>query len=150
MILFLDFDGVLHPENLGENNRELLFCCSPLLHEILRAAPGVDVVFSTSWRLLYPLDALKEMVTKGSPDLRERFIGITPHFDQRERKQGCVAQREDEIRAWLKSNGRDGHRWLALDDCTHYFHPGCAELYLCDWQTGLVDDDILTIVESLR
>ena len=121
----------------------------PILHQILRAAPGVDVVFSTSWRRLYPFADLVSFASAGE-DLSHRFIGITPHLPAEERRQGIIGQREDEIHAWLAMHDRDSGRWLALDDQPERFTPRCRGLYLTDWQTGLVDEDLWAIVESLR
>lgn len=149
MLIFLDFDGVLHPEGLQAGERDKLFCARPLLHQILRAAPGVDVVFTTSWRRLYSFADLVAFASAGE-DLAHRFIGITPHLPAEERMQGIIGQREDEIQAWLAIHDRDPGRWLALDDQPDIYWPRCAGLYLTNWQTGLVDEDVWTIVESLR
>lgn len=54
------------------------------------------------------------------------------------------------MQAWLALHGRDHGRWLALDDQPELFRPNCSGLYLIDWQTGLVDDDVWGIVESSR
>ena len=150
MLLFLDFDGVLHPDGLREEDRDLLFCGLPLLHQILRATPWVEVVFSTSWRLLYQRQALVEMMTKDAPELAPRFIGHTPALDARERRQGIIGQREDEIRYWLSLNGQERRPWLALDDCQDFYWRNCGSLYLVDWETGLVPEDVWAVVESLR
>lgn len=145
MILFLDFDGVLHPEDLQKEERDRLFCCIPLLHEILRAAPGVDVVFSTSWRLLYSRDILVQMMAKDAPDLGSRFIGHTPHFNQ-----STTGDREDEIRRWLLVNNYDGSDWLALDDDRNRYQPDCKNLYWVDPKTGLIPEDVESVIELLR
>ena len=149
MILFLDFDGVLHPEGLQAGEKDQLFCARPLLHQILRAAPNVDVVFTTSWRLMYPFAELVSFAT-GGENLAHRFVGITPYRPAEERRQGIIGQREDEIQAWLAMQGRDPGRWLALDDQPELFWLRSAGLYLTNWQTGLVDEDVWAIVESLR
>ncbi|WCT24267.1 HAD domain-containing protein [Acidovorax temperans] len=47
-ILFLDFDGVLHPEHCHESKH---FCCLPVLEDALRQAPEWQVVISSTWRL---------------------------------------------------------------------------------------------------
>ena len=44
-ILFLDFDGVLHPGNRGTFER------APMLEMWLLKHPEVDVVISSSWRI---------------------------------------------------------------------------------------------------
>ena len=51
LILFLDFDGVLHPE--GEDhilNGGADFCFLPRLEALLREFPWVKIVISSSWR----------------------------------------------------------------------------------------------------
>jgi hypothetical protein len=74
-ILFLDFDGVLHPIQRSEPD----FCRLELLWKILRACPDVEVVFSTSWRKIYSPDEIIEFVTfGGGEDMAHRFIGSTP------------------------------------------------------------------------
>ena len=46
MVLFLDFDGVLHPETALSTRAD--FQHLPLLWRILREVPEVEVVFATS------------------------------------------------------------------------------------------------------
>ncbi len=147
MILFLDFDGVLHPETGDESD---LFCCRPVLWEILRARADVDVVFSTSWRESYPPEALLDFVTaRGGEELRHRFIGQTPTVpvapgadDYRRRERECLA--------WLAQHPHAPLRWLALDDVAYWFSRASPNLYLVDYRTGLTDADIPAILERLR
>ncbi|MDP3172795.1 MAG: HAD domain-containing protein, partial [Polaromonas sp.] len=49
MIAFLDFDGVLHPEDTNSKNQ--LFCRLPLVEEVLREFPRAEIVISSAWRL---------------------------------------------------------------------------------------------------
>ncbi|MDD5297959.1 MAG: HAD domain-containing protein [Rhodocyclaceae bacterium] len=149
MILFLDFDGVLHPESLGRTEADWLFCRLPLLHAILRALPEAQVVLSTSWRLIYPREELVDMVFSEVPNLAGRFAGCTPDLDAKNRVQGIIGQRQDECVAWLEQAGRAGGPWLALDDCEDYFWPGCRELYRVDHRTGLTEKDVPSIIERL-
>ena len=46
MILFLDFDGVLHPEPCYD--KQSFFCCLPRLENVLRDFPKVRVVISNT------------------------------------------------------------------------------------------------------
>lgn len=50
MMLFLNFDGVMHPEQIAATD----FCRAPILWEILRESEHVNVVISSSWREIYP------------------------------------------------------------------------------------------------
>ncbi|MFZ4538202.1 HAD domain-containing protein [Propionivibrio sp.] len=146
MIIFLDFDGVLHPDDSTVSE---LFCQLPLLWEILRARPAAEVVFSTSWREHYPFGELLDMVTSnGGEDLTPRFIDATPVInvapgadDYRLRELECLA--------WLQENQRESARWLALDDVAHWFAFACPTLYLVDGQTGLTGDDVMAVLERL-
>lgn len=77
MILFLDFDGVLHPE--GEyhiHNVGADFCFLPRLDTLLREFSFVKIVISSSWReqLHY-----KTLLKPFSSDIRYRILGATPH-----------------------------------------------------------------------
>ena len=54
MTLFLDFDGVLHPD---PSANQFKFCQRNLIESILREFPQVDIVLSTNWRLRYPMDS---------------------------------------------------------------------------------------------
>lgn len=87
MILFLDFDGVLHPE--AALSTRVDFQHLPLLWRILREVPEVEVVFATSWRNSHSLDELVFIVTRGGgEDLAHRFIGMNPIVDKASREQG--------------------------------------------------------------
>lgn len=108
MVLFLDFDGVLHPEEAPEED---LFSCSPVLWHVLRARPEIEVVFSTSWREFKAQKALIQLVTRnGGRDLRHRFIGQTPVIPLA-RYSEHPHPREEECRGWLAQNQRIDSPW---------------------------------------
>lgn len=71
MILFLDFDGVLHPRAPGKG----LFSNLAKLEAVLREFEFVEVVITSTWREDMPFEKLQELF---SPDIRQRVIGITP------------------------------------------------------------------------
>jgi hypothetical protein len=111
MILFLDFDGVLHPlftrpDLPPEESRP--FCYLPRFATVLRDYPRVEVVISSTWRLKRDLSQLREPFPH---DLRPRVIGATPHLVDDERFGG----RQREALHWL-SHHRPGSPWVALDD----------------------------------
>ena len=108
MILFLDIDGVLHPDPPQPDQRLRSLSC---LIAVLRDFPLVEVVISSLWREHLLLDQLRELFPA---DLRERIIGVTPIA---ERIDGWLpARREGEILEWLQASGRIDEPWLALDD----------------------------------
>jgi hypothetical protein len=123
MILFLDFDGVLHPflDRSGAN----AFCYMPRLENVLREFPAVQIVIASTQREVVPLVVLME---KFASDIAARIVGVTPIIEIRD--AGDVAgSRYREILAYLNGSGAD---WLALDDDASLFPHGCADLVLCD------------------
>jgi len=143
MILFLDFDGVTHPQ---KNRDEDPFCRVELLWEILRACPEVRVVFSTSWRDDYDFDIMLDFVTYGGgEDLSARFVGITPNLEG----EGHYGRRDLEIQGWLDANGYSG-LWLAIDDMPELFSFGHPNLYVVSGEHGLTDADVLAIIGKIK
>ena len=149
MILFLDFDGVLHPNLIHAPE----FSRLPLLWEILRACPHLDVVFSTSWREIYsPADLLQYMINGGGEQFIDRFIGFNPSVLREAGAfyTGTYFKRERECQLWLASNGQQHRFWLAVDDIADAFSPSCTNLYLTDKNTGLTDVDVAKIIEVFK
>ena len=73
MTLFLDFDGVLHPDPCVV---QFKFCQRNLIEGILREFPQVDIVLSTTWRLRYPLDTSGDTLKHHfSTDITDRIVG---------------------------------------------------------------------------
>lgn len=145
MILFLDFDGVMHPDFARE---KALFSATPLLWQVLEACPLVDVVFSTSWCETHPMSELIDFATQGGGEhLAGRFIGSTPSIVT-ERGANITQSywRETEIKLWLAGNGQQGRTWMALDDFTEYFSPNCPNLILIDHITGLTADHLEMLI----
>ena len=71
-ILFLDFDGVTHPDPC---RKEAFFCQLPLIEYVLRENKPVDVVISSSWR--YD-QRLSELQAYFSSDIKSMVIDVTP------------------------------------------------------------------------
>ena len=120
-LVFLDFDGVLHPGLAGT------FIHLPLFEDFLHTHPDVGVVFSTSWREQESLESLTEFF---SPSLRPRIQGATPI------STGGPGSRWREILEWLTEHPEHG-RWAALDDDAQLFPSFCDQLVLCDASRGL-------------
>lgn len=144
MILFLDFDGVLHPKYIGTE----YFCRTELLWQILRACPNVSVVFSTSWRETHKPEELLNFATYGGgEDLAHRFVGQTPRI----RAHSDCDPRGLECHRWLEANGHSGTAWIALDDDPELFHRMFRQnLYVVDAYTGLTEADIAAIILRIR
>ncbi len=131
MILFLDIDGVLHPDPPQTDQR---LRSLPRLVAILQDFPQVEVVISSLWREHLSLDQLRELFPL---DLRERIIDVTPIA---ERVDGWLpARREGEILDWLQATGRIDEPWLALDDQAWQFTHHRDQLIECVFYDGLDD-----------
>lgn len=143
MILFLDFDGVLHPVG----GKAEMFCRLPLLWRLLRLCPELQVVFSTSWRETYRFDYLIDFVTSnGGEDLIHRFVGSTPVPEVAEDNP---VNRLQECQAWLQEHNHLASAWLAIDDNDEWFY-GSPNLYWIDPSTGLQEKDLDAIAFRIR
>lgn len=83
MILFLDYDGVLHPDEvfLTKSGPKLcsagqLFMWAPILEELLRPYPEIQIVLSTSWVRHLGFTKAKNRL---SEELQGRVVGSTWH-----------------------------------------------------------------------
>jgi hypothetical protein len=128
-LLFLDFDGVLHPLRSGEAGR---FVCMPAFEAWARAHPAIEIVISSTRRQIFPFETIRRFF---SSDIRGRIIGVTPIVVVE-----AEYKRHREIGIWLHKNQRDAAPWLALDDSEDRFPPGCPNLVLCDPARGFDEE----------
>ena len=133
LILFLDFDGVLHPEHCHESKH---FCCLPVLESSLRQVPELKLVITSTWRLHSPLEQLRQ---RFSADVAARIAPATPRYcDLNDVPQALVGyEREAECHAWLRTHEASHLPWLAVDDRSWLYRPFCKSLFLTDGRTGL-------------
>lgn len=121
MIIYLDFDGVLHPDSVyNQRNKGLqlrapgeLFMHAHVLEEALAYYPEARVTLSTSWvRMLGYEQTLMKMPAK----LKLRVIGATWHKEMIIDGQDPFNSitRYQQIERHVKTNGIK--RWLAIDD----------------------------------
>lgn len=144
MILFLDFDGVLHPDPC--NARSILFCHLPRLESVLRDFADVQIVISSTWRTAHTLNDLKAYF---SPDIAPRIIGVTPSWRDLPdllKTIGHTYVRQVEIEGWLRALGRPWEKWIAIDDKAYWFKPFLPNLIRTDARFGLADD----VIDKLR
>ena len=149
MILFLDFDGVLHPLPDPQQPGQELFTRLELLEQVLRELPEVEVVISSSWREAHPLEELR---TYFSRDLQHRIVDVTPVriADSEAPAEVHEFVRHCECLAWLRRARRTHTRWLAIDDVASLWAPGCANLLLIDGSTGLTAESVQLLRRRLR
>jgi hypothetical protein len=126
-LIFLDFDGVLHPN--FSTRSEYFSQAGYLLDALDGHSENVEIIISSSWRFHWSTNAIMQMLPK---TLASMVTGITPVGEPGRH------QRYREIQAYLRS--RIGpHEWRALDDAVNEFPKNCTELIECDGRIGLDD-----------
>lgn len=120
--LFLDFDGVLHPNLAAPQQR---FARLPLLVEAIGDHP-VDIVISSSWRFEWSIQRLRGFFPVA---LRSNIVNTTGSaFIGRH-------ARWNEITAYCAAAGISN--WRALDDARFEFPDPCSELIACEGGRGI-------------
>lgn len=129
-IIFLDFDGVLHPDGIAKFSR------LPVLERFLVEMPDAEVVVSSTWREDHTLDQLRDIF---SPPLRSRITGVTPSLDDGYDLEG----RQKEILTYLANEGLSDTNccWIALDDNAMFFEDSCQNLVLTDSSIGFTEQE---------
>lgn len=153
MILFLDFDGVLHPDAVFKPARKpielraegSLMMHAQILEEIIKPY-DVQIVLSTSWvRSLGYLKTVKKM----PPALAERVVGATWHtgmVDKTPRPYSSghydpfnFLSRFEQIHGHVVRNNVE--KWLVIDDLHSGLDPWSVEfesrLVKTDGEIGL-------------
>lgn len=144
IVIFLDFDGVLHKfgeDALDDEFRLLpnpnLFCWRGILAEALRPWPEVKIVISSDWARLFSDENLARLI---GPELGERMIGVVE------------TRAADRAREVLKDAQRRGlSRWLALDDhdsVREHAEAGDARFIHCDPELGVSDPRVLLALRA--
>lgn len=157
-ILFLDFDGVLHPPEVHNTSDgpELLTHGKLFMHvrhleDTLGYHPEVKIVLSTSWVSRMGYEAtLSYMPVK----LRARVVGTTWRETQQVGTYSFDSQdrmtRFQQIWSYVYSH--QIKNWLALDDLHSNTEQWPSEhknhLILCNGKTGLGDAEVLAALNT--
>ncbi|UQV45036.1 hypothetical protein KIV45_25460 [Janthinobacterium lividum] len=142
MILFLDFDGVLHPFPMTSTSSH--FSATPSLWTILEKIPEISVVITSTWREQFSLAQLVELLKgHGGEHFSNRFIGVTPIMEST--TDYVPGIRQQEIESWLVENEVTDEPYIILDDIEEYFDSTCPNLYLVDGVSGLTGHDAAMI-----
>lgn len=112
-ILFLDFDGVLHPPEVYLRNGEPwldsedlnLFCWAHLLEATLLIYPELKIVISSSWSKIFGIEVLKQ---KLPTSLAERVIDTTRLYQINKHARG--------LEILFYATDHNITNWIALDD----------------------------------
>lgn len=146
MILFLDIDGVLHPEPCFDKTQ--LFSCLPRLEAVLRDFPEVQIVISSTWR---ESRSLSELKTFFSPDIAARVIGVTPLWrDIPSIVEVIGYQRHAEIEAWIRNSEMPWQKWIVIDDKSYLFKPFLPNLLKTDSTTGLDQNTAAVLRQRIK
>ena len=149
-IVFLDYDGVLHPAEVYRRRGRIvlmreginLFEWSPMLVDALAPHPNTQLVLSTSWvRVLGFKRALEWLPAT----LRRRIVGATWH-SRMSQAWWERSSRFEQIHAYVRRH--ECQRWLAIeDDHEHWNAEHHANLVALDGDLGLAQPEKL---EELR
>jgi hypothetical protein len=119
-ILYLDYDGVLHDEEVFFHPRRgiymntpgrILFEWMPILDELLMPHPGVKIVLSTSWVRARDFSFAKKQL---SLELQKRVIGATFHNRIMRKEEFVLKPRGVQIAEDVYRRGPQS--WFAIDD----------------------------------
>jgi hypothetical protein len=134
LVLYLDFDGVLHHENvywhpkrgayIKAPARYTLFQHAPLLEQLLAPYPDIKIVLSTSWVGVYSCAKASKRLPQS---LCERVIGATFH-SKMDRDQFYAAPRGMQV--WGDVVRRHPKDWIALDDDDLHWPKWCLDKYV--------------------
>lgn len=140
-VIFLDFDGVLNSEaslrmeirkkakekNDVRINETLCHLSCSNFQFILESVSDVKVVIISTWRLLFPIDWLKNRLSFYGID-SSRVIGVTPSV--------VSGYRGQEIKQWLDAHP-DVTDFVIVDDASD-MEPYTDNLVQTSWKTGLL------------
>lgn len=95
-VLFLDFDGVLHPEPSFSHET---FSQLPLVEAVLRAFLSVDIVISSTWRMNTPEERILRYFSK------DTVVSRSCHSnDRRARRSGLRSI--DAVKSSMRTSSR--------------------------------------------
>jgi len=146
--LFLDFDGVLHPDRYALTNYDPdrvfrsneIFSQAPILAGLITEFP-CQIIISSSWRFTHSLEEMKAKLPKV---LAKNVVGVTG--------DAYIGPypRYNEIQEYLTSRNKSLFAWRALDDSKLEFPNGCTDLILCDPNTGITSKQIQELKKWLQ
>lgn len=123
-LLFLDFDGVLHPSEADPALPH--FCWLPELERLLAPYPDVQIVVHSTWRYDHHDAELRALLGSLGP----RFVGSAPR-----------GPREQAIESVLQANRSRVTSYLVLDDAPKEFAEGALNVLFLDGRVGISDLD---------
>lgn len=145
----MDFDGVLNNEKMAKNSADdALFDrnCVAVMNNLVKAS-GANVVISSAWRQVYPLDQLADHLAASGATFVDKIIGYTPDY---------VCGRSNEIAEWFKLHdeamslgANDVESFVILDDISNMGELQ-DNLVNTDPRVGLTQADAAKALSMLR
>lgn len=131
-ILFLDMDGVLNSHRFMSSRTSdavktpegvpfrAVYDIDPeavaRLNRLFEAIPAVEVVLSSTWRVVFPVDVVQHALEYRG--FTGKIVDITPsNLPDQDGRLYRLADRGDEIRKWLDDNASDAV-FGVVDDTT--------------------------------
>ena len=139
-IVFLDFDGVLHPTSASEHEKfrpEAIQTVNRILDEL-----EANIVLSTAWRMDFGIEKFNKW-------FKDRIIDSTPVHELNFKTEHC---RFHEVMDFLKSREWLHVPWVAIDDKRSHF-PTNSPAYITDAEIGITSKDadhIILIGQSVK
>ncbi len=142
-VLYLDFDGVLHPGPVYRHPKRgmyfgvshqhhTLFENAQILQDALAPYPQLAIVLSTSWVRVLGYSRAKDYLPE---QLRRRVIGATFHSRMNKHEFDAMPRGAQVL---ADATRRGANRWLALDDDDEgWLSAARAHLVLTDGDAGL-------------
>ena len=129
ILLFLDFDGVLHPLHSPIDKH---FTNLKFFEESIRQYSNISIVISSSWRHHHTMDEIQAFFTV---DIQRRIIDSTRHVEI-----SRATNRYEEIIDYLKHTNQTQFFWIAIDDARNEFPKDLENLVFCKPHLGFNDE----------
>jgi len=161
-VLYLDFDGVLHHEDICLNTKRGLYFGSNaqthgarydhthrlfehalLLAKLLEPHPNVQIVLSTSWVRWRGYEHARDRLPA---ELARRCVGATFH---KQMNRDAFLQMPRGLQIWLDVERRQPSAWLAIDDDHSDWPDWCQNrLVRSDDNWGINQPEVLSALKA--
>lgn len=106
------------------------------------ASHEVGIVITSTWRLEWPLERIRERLGA----LGERVVGVTPEIEDPFFKFG----RYHEVLRHREQHGLTGLRWVAIDDERGRYPAGLENLILTNPRVGFSESNAALLAQLLE